>query len=253
MRTIRLTNFAFALLCLFLSNSIASGQSPAHNQPTQSQNAYCKAWSSDQATIYFSDVFESDVPSRVILNRGIESLFEAHLKQSYGYSSTPNTPVVCVLSSSEEKKKQELTQYTMMGKELVETRWKMSPQQAAALAVPAALPKPKECYLGHGESGPCSAAAPKPSSYIVCRAVTSVLTQEKRTTYFSDVMPRANVDQAGYSAAFVAFLAKKYGVQGVNPDPSMCPTVPSEAEGHRLVEEGWWKVNPYTSTSVQTG
>jgi hypothetical protein len=278
MRTIRLTGFGFGLFCLFLANSIAAHQAPAQNQSTQSRKGYCKAWSSDQATIYFSDVFESDVPSSVILNRGIENLFEAHLKQSYGYSSTLVTPVVCVLGAqsvavAEEGKKQEQAMHPMQGKHLVETRWKLSRQQAAALA---AVPLGPQCYEhGNAESDPnckqtvpsaapagagsastpsaSGAANPNATRYEVCRAVTSMRTGGKYTTYFSGIMPRANLNEADYSAAFVTFLAKKYGVQGLNPDPSMCAMVPSEAEGQKLVEQGWWKVNPNFSTAVQTG
>jgi hypothetical protein len=254
MRTIPLTSFGFALFCLFLSNSTASGH-PAQNQPAPSQKGYCQASSSDQATIYFSDVFDSNVPYSVIASGGTENLFGAYLKQSYGYNGTPVTPVVCEYSqtgaASEESKKQKLARYTMMGKKIVETRWKLSPQQAASLHTTAT------CDLGHGETGPCPqtapSSAPKPSMHIVCRAVTSVLTAGKRTTYFSDVMPRANINEADYAAAFVAFLARKYGVQSLTPDPSMCATVPSQAEGQKLMETGWWKVNPNFSTSVQTG
>src|SRR6266850_6083761 len=32
----------------------------------------------------------------------------------------------------------------------------------------------------------------------------------------------------------------------------MCATVPSQAEGQKLMEEGWWKVNPYNTTAVRT-
>lgn len=172
MRTIRLTGFGLALLCLFLSNSITSGQGPAQNQRTQSQKGYCQASSSDQATIYFSDVFESNVPYSVIAAGGIETLFGGYLKQSYGYNSSPVTPVVCEylqsVAASEESKKQKQARYTMMGKQLVETRWKLSPEQAAALPTPTKL-----CEYGHGETGPCPqtvpSAAPKPTLYEVCR------------------------------------------------------------------------------------
>jgi hypothetical protein len=258
MRTIRLTNFGFALFFLFLSNSMAAEQPPAQSQPTQSQKGYCQASSSDQATIYFSDVFEINLPYNVIASGAVENLFGAHLKQSYGYSSSPVTPVVCEYlqsaAASEESKKQKQVRYTTMGKKIVNTRWKLSPQQAAALG---ALPTPTTCDLGHGETGPCPqtapSAAPKPTLYEVCRVVTSVQTAGKRTTYFSDVMPRTNINEADYAAAFASFLAKKYGVQGISPDPSMCAAAPSQAEGKKLVEEGWWKVNPNLSTAVQTG
>ena len=136
MRTIRLTGFGFALFCLFLSN--ASGQAPAQSPPTQSRAEYCQASSSDGATIYFSDVFESNVPSNVIISGGIENLFGAYLERSYRYKSSPVTPVVCALAqhpaASEQDKKQVQAGYTMRGKPFVETHWKLSPQQAATLA-----------------------------------------------------------------------------------------------------------------------
>jgi hypothetical protein len=259
MPNIRLTGFGFAFFCLFLSNSMASGQ-PAQNQPTQSRKGYCKAWSSDQATIYFSDVFEINVPYNAG-TRGIENLFEAYLKQSYGYNSTPVTPVVCEYlqsaAASEESKKQGQALYTMKGKQLVETRWKLSPQQAAAVSL---IPAPPQCYDSNDAKTPgCeqilhpAAANSNAILYELCRAVTSVQTAGKRTTYFSAIMPRANINEADYAAAFAVFLAKKYGVQGINPDPSMCAAVPSPAEGQELMDVGWWKVNPNFSTSVQTG
>lgn len=254
MRTIRLTNFGFAFFCLFLSNAIASGQPPAQTQSTQSQKGYCQASSSDQATIYFSNVFESNVPYSLIASGGIENLFGAYLKQSYGYNSSPVTPVVCEYlqsaAASEESKKQKQERYTMMGKKIVETRWKLSPQQAAT------LPTPTVCDLGHGETGPCpqpgspAAANPNAIQYEICRAVTSVRTGGKYTTYFSGIMPRANINEAEYSAAFAAFLAKKYGVQYVTPE---CGASRSQAEARSWMEEGWWKVNPNFSSSVQTG
>jgi hypothetical protein len=267
----RLTGFGLALFCLFFSNRSASAQPPAQNQPIELRKAYCKAWSSDQATIYFSDVFEINVPYH-LGTRGIEDLFETYLKQSYGYNSTPLTPVILVLSesvaASEKSKQQDQAQYTMMGKQLVETRWKLSRQQAAALA---ALPTPEICNLGHGETGPCPQTVPSagtpgagtPSTpgasaaananailYELCRAVTSVRTGGKYTTYFSGVMPRASINDADYSAAFAAFLAKKYGVQYVTPE---CGGSRSQAEAQNWMEEGWWKVNPNFSTAVQTG
>ena len=254
MRTIRLIGFGFVLFCLFAANSIAARQTPAQNQPTQSQKGYCQASSSDQAAIYFSDIFETDLPYKVIATGGIENLFGAYLKQSYGYNSSPVTPVVCeylqTVVAVEGNKRQTQARYTMMGKRLVETRWKLSPQQASALA---ALPATPPCYE-HDANRPsaCDPPGSKATMYEVCRAVTSMQTAGKHTTYFSDVMPRANLNEADYSAAFVAFLAKKYGVQGVTPDPSVCATVPSQAEGQKLMEEGWWKVNPYNTTAVRT-
>jgi hypothetical protein len=256
MRTIRLTGFGFVLFCRFLSNSIAAGQPPAQNQPTQVQKGYCQASSSDQAKIYFSDIFESNVPYKVIAAGGIENLFGAYLKQSYGYNSSPVTPVACVflqsVAAAEESKRQAQARYTNMGKQLVETRWKLSPQQAGAL--PTSTPP---CFEHDANNPNCEqtgpSAAPKPTLYEVCRVVTSVQTAGKRTTYFSDVMPRANINDADYAAAFAAFLAKKYEVQGISPDPSMCAAVHSQTEGQKLMEVGWWKVNPNFSTSVQTG
>jgi hypothetical protein len=263
MRTIRPINFGFALFCLFLSNSIASGLAPAQNQPTESRKGYCKAWSSDQATIYFSDVFEIDVPYN-LGTRGIEDLFEAYLKQSYRYNSTPNTPVILVLSenfaAAEKGKQQDQAQYTTMGKQLVETRWKLSRQQAAAVSL---TPAPPQCYdaldaekpgckeiLHPSTPGASAAANPNPFPYELCRALTSVMTGGKRTTYFSDIMPRANINDSDYSAAFAAFLAKKYGLQYVTPE---CGASRSQAEARNWMEEGWWKVNPNFSIAVQTG
>ena len=247
MRTIRPINFGLALFCLFLSNSIASGQAPAQNQPTQVREGYCQA--QDQGTIYFSDVFEINLPYNVITNGSIENLFEAYLKQSYGRNSNPGTPVVCdflqSVAAAEEMKKQKQEGYTMRGKQLVETRWKLSRQQAATLA---ALPTTHPCYE-HDANDPNCQQAPK-TLYEVCRALTSVQTAGKYTTYFTDVMPRANINDADYSAAFAAFLAKNYGVQGVSPE---CGSVPSPAEGQKLMEEGWWKVNTYRFIAVHTG
>jgi hypothetical protein len=273
MRTIRPINFGFALFCLFLSNWIASGQAPAQNQPTQSRAEYCQASSSDGATIYFSDVFESNVPSNVIVSGGIENLFGAYLEQPYKYKSSPVTPVVCAIAqssaASEQDKKQVQAGYTMRGKPFVETHWKLSRQQAAALA---AVPLGPQCYdsndlktpgceqilhpakpAGVGSpSTPSASAAANPNAilYELCRAVTSVMTGGKRTTYFSDIMPRANINDADYSAAFAAFLAKKYGPQYVTPE---CGASRSQAEARNWMEEGWWKVNPNFSTAVQTG
>jgi hypothetical protein len=269
-RTIGLKNFGFALFCLLLSNSNASGQTPEQNQALRNNynQVYCVS-SYDQANIYFSDVFETQVPTYGALNvrEEIAKFFEAHLKQKYGYNGGPNARAGCILLAyavgAEENKKQALARSAIMGKQVVETGWKLSSQQAAVLPTPM-------CEDMRGVAYPCAqTSAPPPSApaapgasatanpiatrYEVCRAVTSVRTGGKYTTYFSDVMPRANINEADYSAAFVAFLAKKYGVQGLSPDPSMCTMVPSQAEGQKLVEQGWWKVNPYFSTAVQTG
>jgi hypothetical protein len=162
MRTIRLTGFEVVLFYLFLS-----GQAAAQNQPTQSQTEYCQASSSDGATIYFSDVFENDVPYNVIASGGVENLFGAYLEQSYKYKSSPVTPVFCAIAqspaASEENKKQVQAGYTMRGMPFVETHWKLSRQQAATLA---AAPPPSTCDVGHGETGPCPQTQTPKALYI---------------------------------------------------------------------------------------
>jgi hypothetical protein len=212
-----------------------------HAKPTNPIPAeYCQASSNDQAAIYFSDVFESNVPPNVIVTGGIENLFGAYLKRSYGYNSRSYNPVVCQSTQSvaagEGSKKQVQARYTMMGKQFVETRWKLSREQAATLA---ALPPTPQCYEHDASNPNCeqtvlsgaatsagssskpgasAAANSKAIMYELCRAVTSVRTGGKYTTHFSGIMPRASINDADYSAAFAAFLAKKYGVQYVTPE-----------------------------------
>jgi hypothetical protein len=267
MRTFRLTDFGFAFFCvglfsclilpntIFLPSATAAGRPATQNQANKVQMGYCQASSSDQGTIYFSDIFKTDLPYSVIAGGGVENLFGAQLKQSYEYNSSPVTPVVCEYAQSaaaaEANKKQRQERYSMMGKQVVETRWKLSRQQAAGLSAPK-----NDCYYGHGEYGPCETApAARPKTvYEVCRlqAVGAPkLTGGKYTSYISGVMLRGNVNDADYSAAFSAFLVKKYGIPEITPE---CISIPSgsEAEVQKFIETQWMD-RPQYVTYVQTG
>jgi hypothetical protein len=218
-RTARLTSVGVGYLCLLISASLGAGEPKPPDLSGKVQQAVCFSSHNDfrEPAMYLSAVFEIRVPKNagIWYPRDMAKVFEAYLKQKYGYVSTVNETVFCsphdTAQMAQGVKDSLAAEHRNRKQPIVETGWKMTQQQAeaavpsaaAAPATAAAKPNPAVTIHGYcmGNQGPKIYFGALFSSP---REVPPVLNEVDRNRPTTDL----------WAKSFNAYLAQDHGFQG---------------------------------------